>query len=426
MTSYDAGSIDHGSGGLIRGMPWVIVAISTGISLTRQAAGSGTPFASVWAEDGWIPLCVATNGHGSCLSEQVNGYWPIFHRLLAEVFALVPLSAWPWLFPFFGAILAGGVALTTFVVFVKMVNPFFAGLVALSTVLIPFLGMEYLNVVGNIHWAFLMIGMLTILSMEPTDRVRSSHVVLMFIAGLSNPAGFVLVGYVLLLGLFGLLHRRAAVALAWATLLGWLFQMTAIGFFDGTERVGTAFTFEEKLTAFANSTLGVVPGLRAFSNTPVSFLSVSTRLFPLVVAVSVFAVVVWLVADRTKSEHVRRLAAFGLATQVLGAFLLLILDENPRYVYVVVALNTVWVVGMLGAKWNSGLLGKSLVVVVCAALWLPGFAAGPYRTTPSDVPWQDQLDNAQSACLSGAESVTLHFAPERVYGTEVPCGVFVD
>ena len=404
----------------------LVFVIATVVSLLRQVASSGLVLGSVWAEDGWIPLCVVANGQGVCLDDQVNGYWPILHRLLAEVFALVPLSVWLWLFPVLGALLAGAVALIVFVILSKLVNSFVAGLAALSTVLVPFMGMEYLNVVGNIHWAFLMIGMLTILSIGPIDEAHVVHFVVLAVAGLSNPAGFVLVGYVLVLGWFGLFRRRDAAALAGAASAGWLVQMLAISFFGGTERVGTSFTFEEKLTAFANSTLGVVPGLRVFSNTPVSFLSVSTRLLPIVMAVGVFAVVAWLVVDRSKSEPVRRLAAFGLATQVLGAFLLLILDENPRYVYVLVALNTVWVVGMLGEKWNPGLLGRALVVVSCGALWLPGFAAGPYRTTPSDVSWQEQLDNAQSECLSGAESVLLYFAPEQSYETEVPCAVFVD
>ena len=396
------------------------------IAMVRHIVGSRLAFESVWAEDGWIPICAVANGHGACLDEQVNGYWPIFHRLLAEVFAVLPLSVWPWLFPVIGAVLAGVVALVTFSVLARMVNSFFAGLSALSMVLIPFMGMEYLNVVGNIHWAFLMIGMFTILSVKPSDNARVVHLVVLATAGLSNPSGFILVGYAMVLGVVGLLRRQTTMKLAGAAFVGWLAQMVAIGFFGGTERVGTSFTFEEKLTAFANSTLGVVPGLRVFSNTPVSFLSVSTRLLPIVVAVGVFAVGAWLVVDRSKSELVRRLAAFGLATQVLGAFLLLILDENPRYVYVVVALNTVWIVGMLGAKWNPGFLGRALVVISCGALWLPGFAAGPYRTTPSDMPWQEQLDEAKVACLSGSKSVTLYFAPERSYETEVSCDAITD
>ncbi len=404
----------------------LVFVVATVLSLLRQVVSSGTISGSVWAEDGWIPLCVVANGHGVCLDDQVNGYWPVLHRLLAEVFALVPLSVWPWLFPVLGALLAGGVALIVFVILSKLVNSFVAGLAALSTVLVPFMGMEYLNVVGNIHWTFLMISMLTILSIDPSDEARVVHLVVLAVAGLSNPAGFILVGYVLVLGLFGLLRPRTTATLSGAALAGWLIQVAAIALFGGTERVGTSFTLEEKLAAFANSTLSVVPGLRVFGNTPVSFLSVSTRLLPIVVAIGVFALVTWLVIDRSKSEHIRQLAAFGLATQVLGAFLLLILDENPRYVYVVVALNTVWVVGMLGAKLNPGLLGRALVVVSCGALWLPGFAAGPYRTTPSDVPWQEQLDNARSQCRSGTESVLLYFAPEQSYETEVPCGVFVD
>jgi hypothetical protein len=111
---------------------------------------------------------------------------------------------------------------------------------------------------------------------------------------------------------------------------------------------------------------------------------------------------------------------------VLGAFELLILDENPRYVYVVVALNTLWVEGLIGTRWQPGLVGRVMAVAVCALLWLPGFPAEPYRTTPSDVSWHEQLANATVTCAGGAESVTLHFAPERIYETEVSCRVFTD
>jgi hypothetical protein len=403
-----------------------VLVAATALALLRQQVAQGSISDSVWAEDGWMPLCVVANGHGACLGDQVNGYWPVFHRVLAEAFALVPMSIWPWLFPVIGALLAGGVALATFVVLVRMANPFFAGLAALSTVLIPFMGMEYINVVGNIHWSLLIIAMLTILSIGRNDDSGWVHVVVLFSAGLANPASFVLIGYVLVLAVFGLLRRRTALVFARAASVGWIIQVGMIGLFGGADRVGTSFTFEEKLTAFANSSLGIIPGLRAFGNTPVSFLSVSTRLLPILVVVGMFAVVGWLILDASRSEITRRLAAFGLAVQVLGAFLLLILDESPRYVYVVVALNSVWMIGMVGVSWNPGRISRVIVIGVCAALWLPGFAAGPYRTTPSEVSWQDQLNNAQSACLSGAESVTFHFAPERSYETEVSCRVFVD
>jgi hypothetical protein len=102
-----------------------------------------------------------------------------------------------------------------------------------------------------------------------------------------------------------LMRHRTALVLGSAALAGWITQIGMISLFDGTERVGTSFTFEEKLVAFANSSLRVVPGLRAFSNTPVSFLSVSTRLFPILVVIGVFAIVGWLILiprDRKSSE----------------------------------------------------------------------------------------------------------------------------
>ena len=394
--------------------------------MLRQVVGERASFDSVWAEDGWMPLCVVANGHGTCLDDQVNGFWPIFHRLLAEAFALVPMSLWPWLLPISGALLTGGVAVVVFQVVSRLVGVFTGGVASAATVLLPFLGMEYINVVGNIHWSLLIIGMLTILSVGRDDNLNRFHVGVLFLAGLANPASFVLVGYVMVLAVFRLMQHRTSLVLGSAALAGWIIQMGMISLFDGTERVGTSFTFEEKLVAFANSSLRVVPGLRAFSNTPVSFLSVSTRLFPILVVIGVFAIVGWLIVNTSGSEIRRRFAAFGLATQVLGAFVLLILDENPRYVYVVVALNTLWVVGLIGTRWQPGLVGRVMAVAVCALLWLPGFPAGPYRTTPSDVSWHEQLANATVTCAGGAESVTLHFAPERIYETEVSCRVFTD
>jgi hypothetical protein len=130
-----------------------------------------------------MPLCVVSNGHGACLDDQVNGFWPFFHRLLAEAFALVPMSLWPWLLPISGALLTGGVAVVVFHVVSRLVGAFTGGVASAATVLLPFLGMEYINVVGNIHWLLLIIGMLTILSVGRDDDLNRFHAGVLFLVG---------------------------------------------------------------------------------------------------------------------------------------------------------------------------------------------------------------------------------------------------
>ena len=385
----------------------------------RQLAGSTAVTKSVWAEDGWIPLCVVSRGSGRCLAEQVNGYWPIVHRLLAEPLALIPMGWWPLVFPLLAALLISLLVLSVFQTLrhVGGIPSAIAG--SLGIVLIPTLGMEFINVLGNIHWVILMAAMVIMIS--PIREKRFGVVLLLvFVAGIANPASFVLVILVALLRISRVMPTKQALKIGAAALTGWLLQVLAVLVFKGTDRVGTSFTLEEKMLNVVNSFLGVIPGLRIDSTQSVSFLATSTRLTPYVGFAVLLTFLIVLIMRRGTSHSLKAFASFGLTTQALSIFLLLILDPNPRYVFVVIALNLIWVVGMIGASVRRTRV-MYLFALALALLSLPGFAAGPYRSTPSDVSWSDQLENARIACAEGAETVEFHFAPERSYPTVVNC-----
>jgi len=326
---------------------------------------------------------------------------------------------WPLLFPILAALLTGFLTLMVFRTLQQLVGVSTALASSIGITLTPTLGMEFINVVGNMHWILLMLAMVLLIS--PVHEKRFGLVLLLvFGAGIANPASFVLVVLVGLLRLVDVVDTKQALKIGSTALAGWFLQVLAILGFKGTDRVGTTFTLEEKMLNVVNSFLGVIPGLRIDSTQSVSFLATSTRLTPYVGFAALLAFLVTSITRRGSSSAVRTFASFGLTTQALSIFLLLILDPNPRYVFVVIALNLIWVVGMIGASVRRTRV-MYLFALALALLSLPGFAAGPYRSTPSDVSWSDQLENARTACAEGAETVEFHFAPERSYPTVVKC-----
>jgi hypothetical protein len=396
-----------------------VVLLTSLVMLVRGFFSSTNLHSSVWAEDGWIPLCVVARGNGSCLAEQVNGYWPIVHRLLAEPLSMLPLTWWPMFFPVLAALITALLILLIFRTLQQVVGILAAIAGSVGIVLTPALGMEFINVVGNVHWILLMAAMVLLISPIRKERFRVV-LLLVFMAGIANPASFVLVVLVGLLSFVGGMESKEALKIGFSAMFGWLIQLLAILGFSGTDRVGTSFTIEEKMLNVVNSFLGVIPGLRIDSTQSVSFLATSTRLTPYVCFLVLLAFLVALIANRRNSLTMRKFASFGVTTQILSIFLLLILDPNPRYVFVVVALNLVWVVGMVGVFARQPRIMYAFVVGL-VLMSLPGFSAGPYRSTPSDVSWSDQLEKARRECAQGAERIELHFAPERSYPTMVEC-----
>lgn len=393
--------------------------VASVILLLREFSSYSSLAKSVWAEDGWVPLCVVSRGSGRCLADQVNGYWPIIHRLLAEPLAMIPMAWWPLVYPILAAMLIGFLVVLVFQTLRQLVGTPTAIAGSVGILMTPTLGMEFINVLGNVHWILLMVAMVLLISPLHEDRFRVV-LTLVFVAGVANPASFVLVILAGLLRISRAMPAKQALKIGAAAFFGWLLQVLAILGFKGTDRVGTSFTLEEKMLNVVNSFLGVIPGLRMDSTQSVSFLATSTRLTPYVGFAVLLTCLITSIMKQGTSSAVKTFASFGLTTQVLSIFLFVILDPNPRYVFVVIALNLVWIIGMIGVSIRPRRTMYVLAVGL-AVLSLPGFSAGPYRTTPSDVSWSDQLENARVACAEGAKTVELHFAPERSYPTLVKC-----
>ena len=396
-------------------------ALATLISFFRQIAGEQSLFESIWAEDGWIPLCVVRGGHGTCLGNSVNGYWPIVHRLVAEPLALLPMTIWPVLFPILGAALMGVLCYVVCRFVGRTTEPFLAWLCGLGVVLVPVLGVEFLNVFGNVHWILLMVAMVLVALRDEESPSSWSISAFLFLAALSNPAGFVIPGMIMLMWL----GRKASFAelarpLSLST-IGWLIQFGAIARFGGVDRVGTSSSVAEKIDSWASTIVGVVPGMSVSREGTSSFLFVSSRFTPVLVVLLTVGLVAVIFFGRGVKEIPRRFALLGIGSQGLTAFLVVVLDENPRYTFVLVALNLIWIVGLIGSMFSTTPVLKAALLCLLLIAPLAGFKAGSYRTTPSSVNWQEQMDNARERCAGGASTVELFFAPNRTYVTEVSC-----
>ena len=399
----------------------IVAAVGATVSFLRHLIAGTHMFRSIWAEDGWITLCVVDRGHASCLYQPVNGYWPIVHRVVAEPLALLPMSVWPVLFPILGAALMGVLCGVVYRCVEKLMGRFLGWLCGLGIVLVPVLGVEFLNVFGNVHWVLLMLAMVVVALREEITSIQRLVPVFLFVAALSNPAGFVIPAMIMLLWVGRMANLNALVRPLFSSTVGWLIQVVAIAQFDGVDRVGTSSSTAEKIDSWASTIFGVVPGLSVSREGTSSFLFVSSRFTPALVVLITLGLVAAIFFGRGFKEVQRRFALLGIGSQVLTAFLVVILDENPRYTFVLVALNLIWIVGLIGSTFSISPALKAVLVCLLLVAPLAGFKAGSYRTTPSEISWQDQLDSAKEQCDSGASTVEMFFAPGRTYVTEVSC-----
>jgi hypothetical protein len=241
------------------------------------------------------------------------------------------------------------------------------------------------------------------------------------VAALSNPAGFVIPTMIMLLWFARMVSLNTLARRLFSSTVGWVIQVAAIAQFDGIDRVGTTSSFAEKIDTWANTIVGVVPGMSVSREGASSLLFFSSHFTPGLVVLLTLGIVALVFFGKRFDEIQRRFALLGLGTQFLTAFLVVILDENPRYTFVLVALNLIWIVGLIGSTLSVSLALKAVLACLLLVAPLAGFKAGSYRTTPSEIPWQDQLENAKELCANGASTVELFFAPGQTYVTEVSC-----
>ena len=395
------------------------------ISLSRQLFADSQMFQSIWAEDGWMPMCVVANGHGACLRDQVNGYWPIVHRGLSEIFALAPLAVWPYVFPVFAALLLGLTSAVVYLMFRQFNGRPLSVIVAIGVALTPSLRSEFINVVGNVHWVLFMTSMIVITGFQISQIPSISVSILIFVASLTNPVGFIITLTVTFLWLIYGEERHALLRPLLLSLLGWLFQLAAILAYRGTERIGTTSSLQEKMDSWANSLLGVIPGLRIPQLEADGFQSVLSQLVTGTFVAATLGLLGTIMLKTKSGSMQSRLSALGLATQALAGFLFLILEENPRYTFVLISLNTIWIVGLLSTVLRARIM-TTIAVLVLVVAPLPAFKASSYRITHSSEEWFLQVEHAQAKCADGAVIVGFVFAPENTYLTQVPCESIID
>lgn len=369
-------------------------------------------------------LCPRERGVGRCLLEPVNGYWPVFHRIFSEFVSALPLTWWPVILPISGAALTALLPVVLAHVTTHIRTTALRGVIVFSPVLLPALGLEFINVVGNAHWTVLLFAIFSVLDAELEGHAQPGRLAVLFFGGISGPVGFATI--VAVLGVS--IARRAEIRKAMSRLLaagaGFGIQAAMILWHRGDDRVGSSLDVRARFEAVTNDVLGVIPGLHVTREVPISFLSYSSALSPIVLF-GTFVGVGLLVLLRARQETTRLGAAMLCAALSMSIFLALTLDPNPRYEY---AIGLIVTVGMLLVLVGvvAATSARNAIAGLMLLVWLPAFAAGPFRTTPSEVSWSTQLSEGRSACAGGSATVLLHFAPERFLETSVSCEVVLN
>jgi len=396
--------------------------LAAAVTIVRLWLGDSRSITDVlWAEDGYFPSCVRSEGGIECLTQPFAGYFLLIPRLAAMLIAPLPLEFWPIASVLLAALVTG---LTAGGVFWALRDAGLSGrasvLGALALPISPLFGLEVIGVLASAYVPLLVASTVVVILASPDrgwSRVTTS--LLLLVTALTMPSAAVL----LLVLLVRLVARdlQLRVWFEWlAALCVGLFVQALVAFSapDGRGLGISRESLRNWVDGVTDSALSVLPGLawsqadftslfplRAPWYGPWLFVGVALSLSVLAAAAAVFT----RGRPDPRSLHVALLVLAGLG---LSLFPSLAGTFSYRYFVAPVAL---WLIAVLVAAdpWSKSLSRRSFVacIALVALLWAPSFAASQVRSSPAPS-WLAELDRAALQCeKSGSEEVEVVFTP---------------
>ncbi len=349
----------------------------------------------LWAEDGVFPLCIQKADFVSCVADPFAGYLLVTPRLLAGIVSFFPLSDWAAVANAVAAVAAGVITGLAYLILRRGgMGQVVSVLGGLIPVMIPIVGYEAVQSLGNVYQWLLYVSVLALVFSSALNRWVVFA--LLLLTTLTMPTTVLLLPLVVVWWLRKSISFSTLIAWSGALLGGGLAQFVVA---SNATKPRAVELGPEGVSTWANSVLPAfmtnIPGFGADGSDPSAFPTIQQWSWGWLV---VAALVVLGVLLLMRGGNLAAVGALVLTGVVLSAFPAIFDGSGNRYFVVPVMLFTLAVLVSLNellfsSTWWVG----GIVVLVVLGLWLPQFSAGAFRSTPAPA-WSDEVARVFAAC----------------------------
>ncbi len=349
----------------------------------------------LWAEDGVFPLCIQKADFVSCVVDPFAGYLLVTPRLLAGIVSFFPLSDWAVVANVVAAVVAGVITGLAYLILRRGgMGQVVSVLGGLIPVMIPIVGYEAVQSLGNVYQWLLYVSVLALVFSSALNRWVVFA--LLLLTTLTMPTTVLLLPLVVVWWLRKSIGFSTLIAWSGALLGGGLAQFVVASNATKPRAVELA---SDGVSTWANSVLPAfmtnIPGFGAVGSDPSAFPTIQQWSWGWLVVAALVVLGVLLLVRGGNSAAVGALVLMGV---VLSAFPAIFDGSGNRYFVVPVMLWSLAVLVSLNeVLFSSTWVAGALVAVVVLGLWLPQFPAGAFRSTPAPA-WGDEVARVFAAC----------------------------
>ncbi len=349
----------------------------------------------LWAEDGVFPLCIQKADFVSCVVDPFAGYLLVTPRLLAGIVSFFPLSDWAVVANVVAAVVAGVITGLAYLILRRGgMGQVVSVLGGLIPVMIPIVGYEAVQSLGNVYQWLLYVSVLVLVFSSALNRWVVFA--LLLLTTLTMPTTVLLLPLVVVWWLRKSISFSTLIAWSGALLGGGLAQFVVA---SNATKLRAVELASDGVSTWANSVLPAfmtnIPGFEAVGSDPSAFPTIQQWSWGWLVVAALVVLGVLLLMRGGNSAAVGALVLMGI---VLSAFPAIFDGPGNRYFVVPVMLFTLAVLVSLNellfsSTWWVG----GIVVLVVLGLWLPQLPAGVFRSTPAPA-WSDEVARVFAAC----------------------------
>ena len=369
------------------------------ISALRLWLGNSDSLTQVlWAEDGVFPLCIHKADFISCVVDPFAGYLLVAPRMLAGIVSFFPLSDWAVVANVVAAVVAGVITGLAYLILRRGgMGQVVSVLGGLIPVMIPIVGYEAVQSLGNVYQWLLYVSVLAVVFSSALNRWVVFA--LLLLTTLTMPTTVLLLPLVVLWWLRKSISLSTLIAWSGALLGGGLAQFLVASNATKPRAVELA---PDGVSTWANSLLPAfatnIPGLGSTGSGPSAFPTIEQWSWTWLILGAIVGLGVFLVVRGWPAGNSATVGALVLTGVVLSAFPTIFDGPGNRYFVVPVMLLTLAVLVSLNellfsSTWWVG----GIVVLVVLGLWLPQLPAGAFRSTPAPA-WSDEVARVSAAC----------------------------
>ena len=362
----------------------------------------------LWAEDGVFPLCIHKAEFISCVVDPFAGYLLVAPRMLAGIVSFFPLSDWAVVANVVAAAVAGVITGLAYLILRRGgMGQVVSVLGGLIPVMIPIVGYEAVQSLGNVYQWLLYVSVLAVAFSSALNRWVVFA--LLLLTTLTMPTTVLLLPLVVLWWLRKSISLSTLITWSGALLGGGLAQFLVASNATKPRAVELA---PDGVSTWANSLLPAfmtnVPGFISDGSDP------TREQWPWawLILAALVGLGVFLVVRGWPAGNSATMGALVLTGVVLSAFPTIFDGPGNRYFVVPVMLLTLAVLVSLNellfsSTWWVG----GIVVLVVLGLWLPQLPAGAFRSTPAPA-WSDEVARVSAACKADPKlSERIIFTP---------------